>query len=297
MTFVAEMGRRARPKDGHPKVFTMLDLDSYLDESGIHDGAKVCIIAGFFGEERAWSKAEKLWKKRLAQFGVPLDEFHSKDLVKCHGFFGRWTPTKSLKLQLALAEVIAKHGIFPIAQGVTVDDFFKFSINERRFMTGATLYPNGRLKETGNPSRPYFAAFQPLMNQVLRYAPPRGKVHFYCGLDRPFAAFAGQLYGMLKTRPGHQYQNRFGDISFPMAKETPALQAADLLSHLTYLDMLERVTGEHWTGEPSDIVKVLLTNIRDPKDVCYQNERCMRETLGLIPPEYRPELLAEDLAV
>jgi hypothetical protein len=34
-------------------------IDAYLDESGIHDGAEVCLIAGYFGGRVQWRKFSK----------------------------------------------------------------------------------------------------------------------------------------------------------------------------------------------------------------------------------------------
>jgi hypothetical protein len=277
-------------------VFLVLEAHSYLDESGVHQAAQVCVIAGYFGTEREWFKVEKLWRRRLRKFNVPLEEFHTKDLVNRAGFFHGWPPARSVKLQFALAEAVAQYQIYPVAQGILVKDFYNFSLNERRFLTGATLLRDGRLKGTGNPSKPYFAPFQPLVKRVLEYAPATGRAHFYFGLDRPFSEFAGPLYKTLKSNPDHPFRERFGDISFPMAKETPALQAADLLSYLTYSHMLERAKTKAWYANPPEVVRILLSNLRAAGDLCYQDEQNIRDTLGTIPIERRMELLRGDLA-
>jgi hypothetical protein len=262
-------------------------IDAYLDESGIHDGAEVCLIAGYFGGRGQWRKFEKLWQRVLQSFG--MNAFHAKVVVKRRD---------SVELQLALAQVIAQSKIYPVANGVLVRDFFKLSLSERRFMTGATLTPEGRIKESGNPNRPYFAPFQPLIRRVLSYAPVGGKAHFSFGVDSVFGKYATHLYAKLKENGVHPYQERFGTIAFPDAKETPALQAADLLVHVVYLDMLKRAHENtlRSLAQPSDLIRLLVNNRRHTDDVVYQDERLMRETMEQIPIEQRGDLLKEDLA-
>jgi hypothetical protein len=68
-------------------------LDAYLDESGIHGGATVGVIAGYIGGRGQFKKMEEEWRKALSDFDVPLEEFHAKDLFpKIKGFFSdkRW---------------------------------------------------------------------------------------------------------------------------------------------------------------------------------------------------------------
>jgi hypothetical protein len=257
----------------HRKVLVM--FDSFLDESGIHEGAKVCVIGGYFAGKGEWRKFEKLWERTLAIFEVPLDEFHAKELAKGSAFFHGWSPEKCLKLQSSLALAIAKYKLYPVAQGVLVEEFLKMALNECRFMTGATLTPEGKLKNSGNPNRPYFAPFQQVVRRVLSYAPAGGKAHFFFGLDRPFAQYATQLYSTLKENDEYEHHNRFGDISFPLAKETPALQAADLLVHTLYLDMLHKAAGHslRLMARPSPFLWVLIQHVRHADDLVYDAVR------------------------
>jgi hypothetical protein len=170
------------------------------------------------------------------------------------------------------------------------------SLNERRFLTGATLTPAGRLKESGSPNRPYFTPFQPIMKRVLSYV-PAGKGHFFFGLDRPFSEYATGLYATLKGNDSHPYQERFEGIAFPLAKETPALQAADLLVYLTYSHMFERLKARNWYINPPQVVKLLHQNLRNREDLCYQDETCLRDTLKKIPTVQLGDLLVDDLAL
>ena len=54
-------------------------MEAYFDESGIHDGAKVCVVAGYYGTEMAWKKFEGQWNKILLDYPELNGEaFHAK---------------------------------------------------------------------------------------------------------------------------------------------------------------------------------------------------------------------------
>jgi hypothetical protein len=91
---IDEFARKVHPRDGHTKIFAM--LDAYLDESGIHAESKICVIAGYFGGHGQWKKFERDWKRLLRRFEVPIEEFHTKNLFpKPRGFFlHHWDSSK-----------------------------------------------------------------------------------------------------------------------------------------------------------------------------------------------------------
>jgi hypothetical protein len=69
---IDEIAAFVHPRDGHPKLFIM--LEAYLDESGIHDGAPVCIVAGYFGDQ---SQMKKLGKGMEEDF-APIPFFNGR---------------------------------------------------------------------------------------------------------------------------------------------------------------------------------------------------------------------------
>jgi hypothetical protein len=40
-------------------------MDAYLDESGEHEGAAICVIAGYFGSKKALKLLQKRWRQAL----------------------------------------------------------------------------------------------------------------------------------------------------------------------------------------------------------------------------------------
>jgi hypothetical protein len=251
-------------------------IDAYLDESGIHDGASVCVIAGFFGGRSQWKKFEALWRKTLAAFNVPLEEFHAKDVIKRNGFFRGWSDDLHSTFLGKLSTAITTFKIHPVSVGVVVADFNECSLPQRRFLTGARLV-KGKLVMSGAPNKPYFCPFQECVFKVLEYTPVGGKAHFFFGLDRTFYEYAAAFMKGLQTDGYTEQHARIGPSAYPLAKETPELQAADFFAYLTYVDMMERLSKNTWKQRPPDLLGSLLMQARSNDDFQYYEKGAMTE--------------------
>jgi hypothetical protein len=54
-------------------------MEAYFDESGIHEQAKVCVVAGFYGEQQSWRDFENRWNTVIADYPELSGEgFHAK---------------------------------------------------------------------------------------------------------------------------------------------------------------------------------------------------------------------------
>src|SRR5215469_11377129 len=256
-------------------------IDAYLDESGIHDGAAVCVIAGYFAGRGQWRKFEKAWRRVLHDFGMPLEEFHAKDLVKKDD-------PKYKKLVDALAQLIAGFAqkVHPVSAAIVVQDFYSFSLDDRKFMTGATLR-NNKLVGSGSPDKPYYIPFQHCLKRVTEYAPVGGKAHFFLGLGHAFSGYAQSLFEQAKADPHSPRREQLGDIDFPEAKHTPQLQAADLLVHLSYLYALDMIKRDSWgTIRPTGPLRYALAGTVRQEDHTYQNKRALAGTITKGIPEF-----------
>ena len=275
---IDELAGIVHPRDGHPKIYAM--IDAYLDESGIHDGAAVCVISGYYCGRGQWRKFEALWRKTLAQFNVPLEKFHAKNLVKRRGFFDSWNDQIFTAFLDALASAIIEYKIHPVTVGVVIADFFSFSHSQRRFLTGARL-EDGKLISSGAPGKPYFCPFQECVARVAESAPVGGKAHFFFGLDRPFAGYAHAFMDDILAHPYARVHNQIGrSPAFPLAKETPQLQAADLLAYVSYLDMTDRLKNNSWDEIPDTYLRLLIENRKCMNDFCYFEKNAMQIALN-----------------
>jgi hypothetical protein len=259
---------------------------TYLDESGIHGNAEACIVAGYFGKIGPWRRFESQWKAILAQrdFRVPLHELHAKTLMRRKAFFAGWSVDRRDDLLHSLSDAVAECKIHPVAYGLFVDDFFAFSLPERRFLTGGTWDAEQlRFRSTGCPNKPYFVAFTECLKIVTSHTPAMGSANFYCGVDRPAGGYAKTLFRYLKNRSRIVSTEKFGTIGFPLAAETPRLQLADLFSYLSYHHMLERKASGDWTSQPSDVLIALLRNRKTPEDTSFRTAQLLREMISVVP--------------
>jgi hypothetical protein len=251
-------------------------LEAYFDESGIHEDAAICVIAGYFGHANHWRALEKNWRNVLDDFNFPLEDFHATELVSSQ----RHQPMLG-----KLAEIIAKSAIYPVSGGIVISDFDSFSEKQRKWTTGATLdEKTGKLRTSGSPSRPYFTPFQLCLKKITDYTRAGRKVNFFFGLDRTMAKYARIMFAQIKTQkpfPASDWatKGRLGDPAFPLAKATPQLQAADLLVHLTYRYMLERHAANDWNVVPSGLLLTCLRNIKSRNDHVFQNKASLQGTL------------------
>lgn len=262
-------------------------LDAYLDESGIHDNAPICVIAGYYAGQGQWRRFKIDWSEVLDGHKVPLDKFHAKDLVKRSGFFASLSRSDHARLLEEVGDCICRHKLYPVGQAIVVEDFNLFTDQQKRFFTGAVL-DDGKLKTFGCPGKPYFMPFQNCVKQIAKAAATT-KVNFYFGLDRPFGGYATMLLGELKesTHVYHEWGKHIGLASFPFAAETPQLQAADFLSYLLYRDMAERKKSNtlHPRGPASGVIGKCLARAV-PTDVVYAD----RDTLeDLLQQSYRDQ--------
>ena len=87
-------------------------IQAFLDESGIHDGSKACVIAGYYGHSGAWRKLDGRWRKILRDAKVPFDKFHALDLIEHRKFFFQMPRDERDKLKADLARAVASFGVY-----------------------------------------------------------------------------------------------------------------------------------------------------------------------------------------
>jgi hypothetical protein len=256
-------------------------LEAYFDESGIHANTGICVVAGYFGYAAQWRAQENKWRKVLAEFSFPLEDFHATDLMNSRKH-------QPMLKQLALA--IAKSEIYPVSGGIVIDDFFSFNEKQRKFMTGATLMPNGKFTTSGKQKKPYFVPFQNAVKNVTDYTRPGRRANFFFGLDRPMGKYASTFFQEIKTRGAWgeaAWIRRLGDMATPLAKECPQLQAADLLALLTYRHMRERYDDNDWTVPPGGLLKTCLAKMRSRYDHGYETRNSLHQRIEATYPLVR----------
>jgi hypothetical protein len=136
-------------------------IDAYIDESGIHDGAKVCVIAGYWGGRGQWRKFEKDWRSLLRTFGVPLEKFHATELLPKRGFFFDWDRATHESFLDGVVATITRYKIYPVSFGVIVDDWMT-STRLRKSSAAFSLEQHCRQaswSRAATPASPIFSPF------------------------------------------------------------------------------------------------------------------------------------------
>jgi hypothetical protein len=85
------------------------------------------------------------------------------------------------------------------------------------------------------------------------------KVHFFVGLDKNFYGYATDMYHRTFNDPRVRLRELLGTIAAPLSKDTPELQAADLLAHCLYSDYLAFSAK---TKRKTEITRLLIRNRR-----------------------------------
>ncbi|MGA2389584.1 MAG: DUF3800 domain-containing protein [Candidatus Sulfotelmatobacter sp.] len=249
-------------------------VEAYMDESGIHDGAHVCVIAGYWGSEKKWNRFEKRWPAILKGANEPtLREFHSVNFWNSkgerHGVFARWSDTKADKFIANLIACIVETKIFPTSAMLVMEEWGKLNKDERKFLTGG--YYNPVLKKwatPGAPNKPYFWPFKFAIANPAIHCKPGLHVHYTFDLNKQFKNHAVNLYALLKNDPKLTVRHRLGALDLECSEKAVGLQAADLLAWQTYQFGKRRLqyTEPKALDEAPIILQKLLTNNRGDDD-------------------------------
>ena len=248
----------------------------------------MCFISGFFGERRAWDKVEDAWRRVLDRYKVPVEKFHALEAVKRTKIFTGWDDQAHAQFMLDLAGAIVQFKVYPLSFGIVNADFYSFSENQRRFLTGMEVTAQGKFSGTGNPNKPYFTPFMHIVRQIAGYAPEGGRAHFFFGLDRPFHGYAQEMFRVLKNSPNaSNNRDRLGDSSAPKAKESPRLQAADFLTYLTYDHGRHCLNGRDWFQPAVPALDIMIRKARKLDDLVFYNRQTLTAILMQLPVAIR----------
>lgn len=237
------------PRSGHKWRNRFVMVEAYLDESGIHKKARVCVVAGFYANQVIWRKFEGQWNSIINDYPEIIETgFHAKRFFaradgKRVSPYTNWPDEKADKFLNRLVQCVMRNPVSPIAFGVVVQDFLALSEIDRKWLTGAQFSLQGKPITSGCSTKSYYLPFQFCIfkSAQMSSAAEIDKIHVFVGLDRTFHAYAADLYKNLQTDPRlpESLVSLLGTLSNPLAKDTPGLQAADLLAYQFYQRSLQ----------------------------------------------------------
>jgi uncharacterized protein DUF3800 len=266
-------------------------IEAYFDESGIHDGAKVCVVAGYYGSQSAWRTFERHWNRIIEDYpelhdcGFHATRFFKRVKGKRIGHYKDWTDDKARHFLDRLVQAVMRNRIFPISYAIVVEDFLSLPLVTRKWLTGAQFRPDGKCVTSGCPKKSYYLPFSLCILDSARMsgANPVDKIHFFAGLDRSFYRYANALYKfiLVDSRLPASIKGLLGQIGYPLAKDTPGLQAADLLAYRFYRFALDKIETKTNIPTPPLLSKLIKNRKSRQRFDLFESTRLQKlETLG-----------------
>ena len=188
-------------------------LKTFMDETGIHDGAEVVAVAGYISRPKYWRAWTADWNKTKR----PIDVFHAADCASYHGEFEGWTKEQRDVFCAKLLPVISAHELAGIVIGIRLDDLHEAL--------------RGRHELIEMFGTPYTACFQWAISIVMEIATSHGK-----GERMAFVHEVNDFKS--DAMKAFQYVKEFQNprlipmtLAFGSKADYPPLQAADVLAY------------------------------------------------------------------
>jgi hypothetical protein len=202
-----------------------------MDDSGTHDGSHNCVIAGYWGTVKEWSRLEKRWKSVLQSEGIEEfkgNEFWPRPEGNRIGPYKTWTDARHWDFIDRLLEIIEDTRVYPFASGFVRNEWDNLNPFLKRVFAG--------LKDDAKESdiRSVVFPFTWCVGRIADYCKRDNLIHFVVDDDRRMARFAAQVYTTLKRetiREKGALECVLGDLTFADSRIAVPLQAADLLAY------------------------------------------------------------------
>ena len=254
------------------------------DESGINPESKFCVVAGFLGSVEQWSSLEATWSTILTNYG--LECFHAVDIFAqspkgpLRSPYREWGLSKTDKMLSDLANEIASHEVNLIGSAVVKYDFNKFSLEERRILTGASYnHKNQTIDTSGKPNHPYFTGLAFAVQHTTKVEASRDTIEFIMDQQNQYRAWAVDWYHDWEETAPLDVRNRLGGLSFQDKCRFVGLQTADLVAHLWNRYLNYGLTGRRLAA----MEQLLGDKAEDQRRILMINSGVMNELIGQFP--------------
>lgn len=270
---VADFADMVHPISAKWKSLAMIQV--YIDESGTHSNAPVCIMAGYIGHKDSWVKFETEWLKLLSEFNDDnIRFFHMAEIVNRTRQFELINRDKANYLITQASNILKNmsSSIVPIFSGVIVDDW-NIAVQDSIFLN---RFP-----------KPIFLCFDDIMRQIWewrnRFAPKESiSLVFAEGVETE------NKWGLIEEliKKEDWYKSFRGSVSFSNMERIVPLQGADFLSYLMYQSIINREfitsngsSGCSWSERINDEPYALVNSSPRGKFGHYFDEDALRMTI------------------
>jgi hypothetical protein len=282
-----EVRRIVHPEASEDTIFAMIKV--YLDESGIHDDAAICTVAGYAASWKKWKRFIKAWQRVLKQFGLLEVGFHAQQFFARAGKEYRgWTPADTTDCFDRLIATINVIKACPVGSCLIVDVFRRLNVDERRYLTGAR-YDMSRSKwlTSGAPETPYHLPIQQVVVDAAHLASPSKKAHFVHDQQKQYGPLVLERFSELRNILA--IKECLGDIVFSPRLEAVPLQAADLIAFVATKYAEARLA----TGNPRIAPSYEFRRVMErPNNIRFLDENGIALLLDGCPTALRTSLIA-----
>lgn len=227
-------------------------LTAYFDESGIHKGDHLCVVAGFVGNEAQWASFIHDWLAALR----PRPLLHMRKL--------RWNqhPDRIAPLLARLGPIPYRYNLIPVYCGMWQKDYEEIM--------------KGKVREKF--TTPYITCAQSCMAIALGELAGPDEVQFVFERQRVNQSAMENLRSVVFGLVG--VDSRVRDIIFRPAREMPCLEPADYLAFQL----------REWKLDPHSVKATMGMSIlgANPHGGIYTREQIKQKTdeliaFGLVP--------------
>lgn len=248
------------PRGGHVSV----QVQAFFDESGSHDGSHILCVAGYIMEKRQAKKLSRDWLAALHQKN--LTYFHMVDCAHGNGPFANLSKPQRSELAKRMIEIIKLRTALGLAVTVNSNDF-------------AELIPVHPLIGSA-----YSFATHMALAGVFEWAQrsnAQGKIAYFFEAGHASQGEANRIMSEIFEDDERRASYHYGGHAFVEKKESPAVQAADLLAWQWYTDKRHQIEGKPRRKDLENLLQHRHQPLHIPRSRLLQ----LANTWGLEQPE------------
>jgi hypothetical protein len=206
--------------------YAMVQVETYFDESGSHDGAPVLCIAGYLMlKDKAIALTDE-WRGVLAARELPY--FRMSECAHGNGPFETLTLSDRIQIVARLIQIIKQYTICGLSVTMNSDEFSRTVPHHPLIGRPYTFLANVLLQG---------------VRLVLNGLPGVTVGAYFFEAGHASHREADDLMTILFTHPKLKDGFRYSGHAFVDKKKTPAVQAADLLAWQWYTDKRHEMEG------------------------------------------------------
>jgi hypothetical protein len=206
--------------------YVAIQIESYFDESGSHDGSRVLCVAGYVFEKRQAKRFSRKWKKVLKRFGLPY--FHMVDCAHGNGVFADLKPSERLAAEKAMIKLIHDNVLQGLAVTVDADEL-------REVMP---YHPS-----IGTPYSFCCHVLIAGLAIIIELNPVIERCAYFFEAGHQSMGEANRIMAELFAIPEAKERQRYSGHAFVTKEDMPPVQAADLLAWQWYSDRIRQLDG------------------------------------------------------